>query len=144
MEDGRCYIERSVISNEKIYVKGHQDLDIMKVDKIPKQTCTNVPEHSGITMNKLIETMVHPYGLVLGNIPSASSSKLNEKTEIKTRTCVSNKRNYIELKHRTKTLDDIRVENDTKNMEQVTPLVNSYEKAEKGIRQPIRLESKQE
>ena len=88
--------------------------------------------------------MVHRYGPVLGNTQSASSPKLNEKTEIKTRTCVSNKGNSIELKHRTKTLDDVRVENDTKNIEQVLPMSNSYEKANKRIRQPIRLESEQE
>lgn len=40
-------------------------------------------------------------------------------------------RNYVELKHRTKTFDDVKVENDSTNMEQVAPLTNNYEKQNK-------------
>jgi hypothetical protein len=140
MEDGTSYIERPVISNEKIYVKGHQDLQIMKLDKIPLQTCTNDPEH--IDINKFVEIIIQRLGPIMGNLQSGSNPNLNEKTEI--RTCVSNKRNYVKLEHSTKTLDDVKVENDSTNMEQVTPLIHTFEEHSKKMRQPIRLETEQE
>ena len=138
--DGTSYIERPVISNEKIYVKGYQDLQIMKLDKIPLQTCTNDPEH--IDMNKFVEIIIQRLGPIMGKLQSGSNLNLNQKTEI--RTCVSNKRNYVKLEHRTKTLDDVKVENDSTNMEQVTPLIHTFEEHSKKMRQPIRLETEQE
>jgi len=137
IEDGTSYIERPVISNEKIYVKGHQDLQIMKLDKIPTQTCTNIPEHIDLDLYKYVELIIKRFGPIMGKLESGSNPNLNKETE--TRTCVSNKRNYVKLKHRTKMLDDVRVENDSTNMNKVVSLIAGYEKYNKRVRQPIRL-----
>jgi len=140
MEDSTSYIDRPVISNKKIYVKGYQDLQVMKLDKMPMQTCINDSEH--INVNKLIELMVKRFGYIMKPQQSGSNPTLAEET--KRRTCVSNQRRYVKLEHRTKTLDDIKKENDSTNMEKVAPLIDTYEKRSQKIRQPIRLESEQE
>jgi hypothetical protein len=126
IEDGISYIDRPVISNEKIYVKGHQDLPIMKLDKIPTQICDNNSED--IALNKFIELIIDRFAPIIGKIQNGSNSNLNTKT------CDSSKRNYVKLEHRTKTLDDIRVENDSKNMEAVAPLIENYKKSNQKIR----------
>jgi hypothetical protein len=130
VEDGISYIDRPVVSNEKIYVKGHQDLPIMKLDKIPTQICDNNSED--INLNKFIELIITRFAPIMGKIQDSSNSNL--KKETKTKTCNSSKRNYVKFEHRTKTLDDIRVENDSTNMEAVAPLIENYKKYTQKVR----------
>lgn len=139
-EDGIFYMDRPVICNEKIYVKGHQDLPIMKLDKIPTQICDNNSED--IALNKFIELIINRFAPIMGKIQNGSNSNLNK--EIKRKNCDSSKRNYVKLEHRTKTLDNIRVENDSKNMEAVAPLIENYKKSNQKIRVSTELKLRDE
>jgi maltose-binding protein MalE len=76
IEDGAFYIDRLMISNEQIYIKGCQDLQIIKLDKIRVQTCRNDPEQ--IQMNKFLTIIIHRVALIMGRSVSDSNPKLNE------------------------------------------------------------------
>lgn len=47
----------------------------MKLDKIPEETCTSIPEYSRIDMTIFRKLMIEPFKPLMEDIPSASSLK---------------------------------------------------------------------
>jgi len=85
------------------------------------ETCTSEDEEQTVVLSTLIDLMIAHFQPILGKLEKVPGPK----EKIILRTC-DLKKKYIKLEHRTKTFNDVRLENNSENMEKIQPMIESY------------------
>lgn len=108
-----AYIDLPEISNQKIYMKGNKDLKIYRLQKIESEVCVEVEEQHDINP--------------LPDLFSLFKPEKDQDTRPIIRNC-HQKNKYVPLKHRTRTLKDLRRGDDSESREKAELIIQRYQK----------------
>jgi len=111
------YIDSPQISNQKIFVKGEKELKIYQL-KEEINLCTEEK-----SLDKEIDNQ----------FAINFDKRTNQKVETINKECHTEKK-YIPLKHRTRTLNDIRRHDDSETREKAEPLIKRYQQRREKIK----------
>lgn len=103
------FIEKPKHKNPRVYIKGNKDIELYSITFNEDEYCVSESKQEVKKLdfkNKQAQIQIH-------------------------RKC---KRKYVPLKHRTKTLSDLRREDSTENRQQALPFINRYEERKNRIR----------